>query len=98
MSEMQINNDPSVLTGHTDIISSTSIERIVTGRNVALLQIEQLIQQLSDISALTSCIGGKTARDWAMRQEFRCGCWLMESVKTAMSTIPVILIAASGVT
>ncbi len=87
MSEIQVNNDSDVITGHTEIISSTSIERIVTGRNAALLQIEELIQQLADISTLTSSIGGKTARDWAMRQDFRCGCWLMENVKTAMSTI-----------
>ncbi|CNH31022.1 z1226 protein [Yersinia pseudotuberculosis] len=87
MSEIQVNNDPDVITGHTEIISSTSIERIVTGRNAALLQIEQLIHQLDSISILTSSIGGKSARDWAMRQDFRCGCWLMENVKTAMSTI-----------
>ena len=87
MSEIPASNDHNVITGHTEIISSTSIERIVTGRNAALLQIEELIQQLADISTLTSSIGGKTARDWAMRQDFRCGCWLMENVKTAMSTI-----------
>ncbi len=28
--------EPEVLTGHTDIICSTSIERIITGRNSAL--------------------------------------------------------------
>ena len=87
MSEMQVNNDPDVITDHTEIISSTSIERIVTGRNAALKQIEQLIHQLDNISTLTCSIGGKTARDWAMRQDFRGGCWLMENVKTAMSTI-----------
>lgn len=87
MSEIPVSNDHNVITGHSEIISSTSIERIVTGRNAALLQIEELIQQLADISTLTSSIGGKTARDWAMRQDFRCGCWLMENVKTAMSTI-----------
>ncbi|AIR87085.1 DUF4942 domain-containing protein [Pantoea rwandensis] len=87
MSEIPVSNDHNVITGHTEIISSTSIERIVTGRSAALLQIEELIQQLADISTLTSSIGGKTARDWAMRQDFRCGCWLMENVKTAMSTI-----------
>lgn len=32
--------NPEVLTDHTDVICSTSIERIVTGRNVALTQIE----------------------------------------------------------
>lgn len=79
--------EAEVLTDHTDVICSTSIERTVTGRNAALKQIEELIQQLDAISTLTSSIGGKTARDWAMRQEFRCGCWLMENVKTAMSTI-----------
>lgn len=86
MSEIQVNNDPDVITSHTEIISATSIERIVTGRNAALLQIEELIQQLADISTLTSSIGGKTARDWAMRQDFLCDCWLMENVKAAMST------------
>ncbi|AYD44721.1 TPA: DUF4942 domain-containing protein [Yersinia enterocolitica] len=79
--------EPDVLTEHNELILSTSIERVVTGRDTALKQIEQLIQQLADISTLTCSIGGKTARDWAMRQDFRCGCWLMENVKTAMTTI-----------
>ncbi|HBC7422498.1 TPA: restriction endonuclease subunit M, partial [Serratia marcescens] len=64
---------PEVYTEHTDVICSTSIERIVTGRNAALAQIEMLIQQLTDISTLTRSIGGKTALDWAMKQDFRCG-------------------------
>lgn len=38
--------EPEVLTEHTDVICSTSIERIVTGRNTALTQIEELIHQL----------------------------------------------------
>ena len=75
------------LTDHTDVICSTSIERIVTGRNVALKQIEALIHQLNDISTLTRSIGGKTALDWAMKQDFRCGCWLMEKPTTAMKVI-----------
>lgn len=79
--------EPEVLTDHTDVICSTSIERIVTGRNVALAQIEALIQQLDDISTLTCSIGGKTALDWAMKQDFRCGCWLMEKPETAMKAI-----------
>ncbi|MDT7438756.1 DUF4942 domain-containing protein [Citrobacter freundii] len=79
--------ESEVLTDHTDVICSTSIERIVTGRNAALAQIEALIQQLNDISTLTRSIGGKTALDWAMKQEFRCGCWLMEKPKTAMKAI-----------
>lgn len=66
-----------VLTGYTDVICSTSIERIVTGRNAALTRIESLICELDDISTLTSSIGGKAARDWAMRQDFRCGSWKM---------------------
>ncbi|HAU4281871.1 MULTISPECIES: DUF4942 domain-containing protein [Citrobacter] len=79
--------ESEVLTDHTDVICSTSIERIVTGRNAALAQIEALIQQLNDISTLTRSIGGKTALDWAMKQEFRCGCWLMEKPETAMKAI-----------
>jgi hypothetical protein len=46
-------NEPEVLTGHTDVICSTSIERIVTGRNAALTRIESLISELDDISILT---------------------------------------------
>lgn len=79
--------EPEVLTEHTDVICSTSIERIVTGRNTALKQIETLIHQLDDISTLTRSIGGKTALDWAMKQDFRCGCWLMEKTETAMKVI-----------
>lgn len=79
--------EPEILTGHTDVICSTSIERIVSGRNAALAQIESLIQQLDDVSTLTSGIGGKTALDWAMKQDFRCGCWLMEKREAAMKAI-----------
>ncbi|WNN51053.1 DUF4942 domain-containing protein [Hafnia alvei] len=75
------------LTDHTDVICSTSIERTVNGRNAALAQIEVLIHQLNDISTLTCSIGGKTALDWAMKQDFRCGCWLMEKPATAMKAI-----------
>ncbi len=80
-------NEAEVLTGYTDVVCSTSIERIVSGRNAALAQIEALIQNLDDISTLTRCIGGKTALDWAMKQEFRYGCWLMEKPETAMKAI-----------
>ncbi|HHU4057353.1 TPA: DUF4942 domain-containing protein [Klebsiella pneumoniae] len=86
MSELTLTG-PEVLTGHTDIICSTSIERIITGRNAALAQIEALIQQLDDISILTRSIGGKTALDWTMKQDFRCGCWLIEKRETAMKAI-----------
>jgi len=87
MSEHIVITDPEVLTGHTEVICSTSIERIVTARNAALAQIEALIHQLEDISALTSSIGGGIARDWAMKQDFRCGCWLMEKAEIAMPVI-----------
>ncbi|WP_310606976.1 DUF4942 domain-containing protein [Buttiauxella brennerae] len=87
ISERQTQLAPGVLTDHTDVICSTNIERVVTGRNVVLEQIRLMIQQLADISALTSSIGGKTALDWAMRQDFRCGCWLMEKEDTAMKVI-----------
>lgn len=87
MSELQPLSDPEVISGHTEVISSTNIERIVTGRNAALGQINTMIHQLSDLSALTSSIGGKTALDWAMKQEFRCGCWLMEKEETAMKVM-----------
>lgn len=86
MSEL-ITAGPEILTNHTDVICSTSIERIVTGRNAALAQIETLIHQLDDISTLTRSVGGKTALDWAMKQDFRCGCWLLEKKETAMKAI-----------
>lgn len=79
--------EPEVLTDHTELICSTNIERIVSGRNAALAQTEALICQLEGISATTSSIGGGVARDWAMRQDFRCGCWLMEKAETAMKVI-----------
>lgn len=60
MSEPTLTN-PEVLTDHTDVICSTSIERIVTGRNAALTQIEALLHQINDISTQTLSIGGKTA-------------------------------------
>ncbi|ENA3446073.1 DUF4942 domain-containing protein [Yersinia enterocolitica] len=80
-------DEPQVLTGHTDVIFSTSIERIITVRNTALVQIDALIHQLEDISAITNSIGGGIAKDWAMRQDFRCGSWLMEKAEAAMKVI-----------
>lgn len=62
--------EAEVVTDHTDVICSTSIERIVTGRNAALGQVEVLMQQLDDISTLTRSIGGKSALDWAMSRIF----------------------------
>lgn len=78
--------EPDVLTDHTDVICSTSIERIVTGRNAALAQIETLIQQLDDISLLTFSLGAGTAKEWGMRQ-YRYDCLLMEKTDRAMKAI-----------
>lgn len=86
MSELTL-TESEVLTDHTDVICSTSIERIIIGRSNALKQIETLIQHVADISTLTRSIGGKTALDWAMKQDFRCGCWLMEKREAAMKAI-----------
>ena len=53
--------EAEVLTDHNELICSTSIERIVTGRDAALSQIEILIHNLDNISRLTSSIGGDAA-------------------------------------
>lgn len=82
---MQTESD--VLTGNKELILSTSIERIVTGRDSALKQIEQLIQQLDAISRLTSEVGGGTAQDWAMRSWHHYESWLTEKVEVAMPVI-----------
>lgn len=87
MSDMQPHHNPEVLTDHTEVISSTSIERIVTGRNVALEQIKTLTHLLGEISQLTSGIGGGTSNDWAMREGHRYGSWLLESPETALKAI-----------
>ena len=76
-----------VVNGHTDIICSTSVSHILAVRKTTLLQIDTLIRQLTEISAMTESIGGKTALDWAMKQDFRCGCWLMDKPDTAMKAI-----------
>ncbi len=86
MMSQQTLTDPEVLTDHTDVICSTSIERIVTGRNAALAEIETLIQQLDDISALTSSVGGGKANEWGVRQ-YRYDCWLMDKAETAIKAI-----------
>ncbi|MBX9335379.1 DUF4942 domain-containing protein [Serratia sp. IR-2025] len=79
--------EPEVLTGHTEVICSTSIERIITGRNTALEQIDALIRQLDAISTLTNSIGGGTAQDWGMRPGHRYDCWFTEKPETAMKAI-----------
>ncbi len=65
--------EPEALTGHTEVISSTSIEHIVTGRNTALKRIGALIRQLDAFSQLTSGVGDGTSNDWAMRTGHRYG-------------------------
>ena len=79
--------EAEVLTDHNELICSTSIERIVTGRDTALKQIETLIRQLDDISRLTSSIGGDVAAHWAMRQGHSFDCWLVQPVDRAMPVI-----------
>ena len=86
MSDITISR-PELVNGHTDVICSTSIRHILAVRKSALLQIDTLIRQLAEISAITESIRGKTALDWAMKQDFRCGCWLMEKPETAMKAI-----------
>ncbi|MBX4652542.1 DUF4942 domain-containing protein [Klebsiella michiganensis] len=80
-------NEPEVLTGHTNVICSTSIERIVTGRNAALTRIESLIRELDDISILTRDIGGGTAQEWGMREGHRYDCWFTEKTDKAMKAM-----------
>ncbi|MFH7828245.1 DUF4942 domain-containing protein [Kluyvera chengduensis] len=82
---MQTEHD--VLTEHNELILSTSIERVVTGRDSALKQIEQLIEQLDAISGLTSEIGGGTAQDWAMKPGHRYDSWLTEKADKAMPAV-----------
>lgn len=79
--------EPDVLTEHNELILSTSIEREVTGRDSALKQIEQLIEQLDVISRLTSEIGGGTAQDWAMKSGHRYESWLAEKAEKAMPAV-----------
>lgn len=79
--------EPDVLTEHNELILSTSIERVVTGRDTTLKQIEQLIQELDAISRLTSEIGGGTAQDWAMKPGHRYDSWLTEDVDKAITAI-----------
>lgn len=79
--------EAEVLTDHRELICSTSIERIVTGRDTALKKIEQLIQQLDAISRLTSEIGGGTAQDWAMKVGHRYDSWMTENADKALPAI-----------
>ncbi|WP_039057649.1 DUF4942 domain-containing protein [Enterobacter sp. Bisph1] len=82
---MQTESD--VLTEHNELILSTSIERIVAGRDSALMQIQQIIEQLDAISRLTSEVGGGTAQDWAMKSGHRYDSWLTEDIDKAIPAI-----------
>ncbi|EKN5094289.1 DUF4942 domain-containing protein [Yersinia enterocolitica] len=82
---MQTESD--LLTEHNELILSTSIERTVTGRDAALAQIEQLIQQLDAVSRLTSEVGGGTVQDWAMKSGHRYDSWLTETTEKAIPAI-----------
>lgn len=82
---MQTESD--LLIEHNELILSTSIERTVTGRNAALAQIEQLIQQLDTVSRLTLEVGGGTAQDWAMKCGHQYDSWLTETTEKAMPAI-----------
>ena len=79
--------EPDLITEHTELINSTSIERLVAGRNSALTQIEQLIRQVDSISRLTAEIGGGTAEEWAMKSGHRYGSWLTEKPEKAMPAV-----------
>lgn len=68
--------EPDVLTDHTDVICSTSIERVVTGRNAALTQIAAVMNQLQEIGTLLDSIGGGKLEDWAVQSGHRYGCYL----------------------
>ncbi|STI05168.1 putative restriction methylase [Escherichia coli] len=86
MSDITISR-PEVVNGHTDVICSTSIRHILAVRKSALLQIDTLIWQLAEISAMTESIGGKTALDWAMKQDFSLRLLADGEPETAMKAI-----------
>lgn len=86
MSERPL-TESEVLTGHTDVICSTSIERIVSGRNAALAEIEVLIRRLAAISEQAASIGGGTSNNRGQITSHRHGCWLVESEELAMKII-----------
>lgn len=76
--------EAEVLTDHNELICSTSIECIVTGRETTLKEIEALYLQLDEVSRLTSMIGSNTADHWAIRQGHFFNCWLMRPLDKTM--------------
>lgn len=79
--------EAEALTDNNKLIYSSSIERIVIGRDAALSQIEILIHPLDDISRLASSIGGDVAEHGAMQQGHFFDCCLTQSVDKAMPVI-----------
>ena len=87
MTTLSTTVEPEVLSGQYDVICSTSIERIVSGRNAALQQIETVINQIAEISRLTQSIDGGQATDWSCESGRRYDCWLLQPVAKAMPVI-----------
>lgn len=65
--------NPEVLTGHTEVICSTNIERLLTGRETALRQIAAVMTLLQEIGTLIDNIGGGKLEDWAVQSGHRYG-------------------------
>lgn len=80
--------ESEVLTDHTDVICSTSIERIITVRLNTLQLLTSVMQQIAEISRLTQSIGGDAVERWGMTPGNRYECWLIQPPEKA---IPVMI-------
>ncbi|MGQ6550890.1 DUF4942 domain-containing protein [Serratia sp. IR-2025] len=78
---------PEVITGYTELICSTDIERMVTGREVALKQIEAVMIQLQEIGSLIFSLGGGKLEDWALQTGHRYGCHLTLELEKGLAAI-----------
>lgn len=78
---------PEVLSGHTDIICSNNIDRIICGRQTALMQIEQALTQLHAVSELTQSIGGGGLQDWGTKSGHRFDSLLVQPIEETMRYI-----------
>ncbi len=87
MTTLSTTVEPEVLSSQYDVICSTSIERIVSGRNAALQQIGGVITQIAEISRLTQSIDGGQGIDWSCESGRRYDCWLLQPVAKAMPVI-----------
>ncbi|CAI2065398.1 Uncharacterised protein [Serratia fonticola] len=58
---------PDVLTEYTEVICSTNIERLLTGRGTVLKQITVVMSQLQELEQLIHSIGGGELEDWAVQ-------------------------------